>query len=126
MVEHLPRARAARRPRGSPAAFFARVARRRLADDLGVFARRDDAGVAGDRGGDAAGEAGGEAGGDTSSTGDEGGDGGGDRGSGIGETPGPARAGPRRRGLHEDRAEGVPVVHVIDQIEGELAGPRRA
>ena len=49
----------------------------------GVFARRDDAGVAGDRGGDAAGEAGGEAGGEASSTGDEGGDGEGDRGSGM-------------------------------------------
>ena len=54
-------------------------------DDIGVFARRDDAGVAGDRGGDAEGDgaATGEAGGDTSSTGDEGGDGDGDRGSGM-------------------------------------------
>ena len=33
--------------------------------------------------------------------------------------------GPRRRGLDEDRAEGVPVVHVIGQIERELAGPGR-
>ena len=33
--------------------------------------------------------------------------------------------GPRRRGLDEDRAEGVPVVHVIGQIEGQLTGPRR-
>ena len=40
----------------------------------------------------------------------------------------PVRPGqrPRRRGLDEDRAEGVPVVHGIGQIEGQLAGQRAA